>query len=348
MTKAAIAAAIHFALVSALPTLRDEAAIRAALAAAHVPGASVLVARKGAATLTVDYGVADVDNKVPVTARSRFQIGSISKQFTAVAMLQLAERGRIRLDDPLGRYIASLPDAWQPITIGHLLAHTSGLWDWETDAAFSFSHQYSDQEFISYIAAHPLTGVPGYTFSYTNSGYPLLGMILRRVTGDSFESYVRRNILQPAGMLDTGLVGEASRDTDASGYTWDRGQWTRGVASRPRVLMPNGGIVATAADMLKWDAAIGSGRLLGRESSEMMWSPVHTADGHVSPYGLGWFVLQWSGHRVMHHMGETVGGFSSSYSRFPDDELVVIVLTNVSAVEQIYEIARAIAEGAMN
>jgi CubicO group peptidase (beta-lactamase class C family) len=347
MTRLASAATITFGVMFAVAPLRDERAIREALALAHIPGASVLVARKGAVALTVDYGVADVDRNVPVSGRSRFQIGSISKQFTAVAMLQLAEQGRIHLDDAIGKYITRIPDGWQPITIRHLLAHTSGLWDWESDSAFSFGHEYSDQEFIDYIGAHPTTGPPGRTFSYTNSGYPILGMILRQVTGDSFESYVRRNILRPAGMSETDFVNGDARDVDAIGYKWDGGHWTRGVASRPQVLAPNGGIVSTAADMLKWDAAVGGGRLLSRDSLQTMWSPVRTADKSVSPYGLGWFVLEWWNHRVMHHVGETAGGFSSSYARFPDDELVIIVLTNVSAVEQTYDIARAIAEGAL-
>ena len=137
------------------------------------------------------------------------------------------------------------------------------------------------------------------------------------------------------------------RAHDAVGYKWKDGRWTRGVPRRPRVLTPNGGVVSTAADMLKWDAATASGRLLARVSLEAMWTATRFDDRLTSPYGLGWFVQQWWGHSVLHHIGETAAGFSSVYARFPDDALVVVVLTNVSAVADVYEATRAMAEDAL-
>ena len=166
---------------------RRDMEIRAALAAAHAPGASVLIARNGVVEHRVDYGFRDIPRRIPVDNRTRFKLGSISKQFTAAAVLQLVERGRLKLDDSIASFLPA-PDGWRAITIKHLLAHTSGLWDWEEDPAFAFDRQYSDEEFIDYIARHPMKGEPGARFSYTNSGYPLLGMIVRRVANQSFES----------------------------------------------------------------------------------------------------------------------------------------------------------------
>jgi len=348
VTRCCLRASAIVAILSNLtPTaIRADVDIRAALAAAHAPGASVLIARNGIVDEHVEYGLRDIARRIPVDRRTRFEIGSISKQFTAVALLQLVERGNVKLDDPIARYLPATPQDWRTITIRHLLAHTSGLWDWEEDPAFAFDREYSAEEFIEYIAGHPMKAAPGAHFSYTNSGYPLLGMIVRRAANRSFESYVEANILEPAGMRDTSFVSER-RATDALGYQWKDGGWTRGVPSRPRILIPNGGVVSTAADMLKWDTAIAGGRLLARASLDTMWAAVHPDDGSTSPYGLGWFVQQWWGHDVRHHIGETAAGFSSVYARFPDDGLVIIVLANVSRVGDIYEAARAVAEDAL-
>lgn len=307
---------------------------------AHVPGAAVAVVRQGSVVYSAGFGRASVETGLPVTPRTPFQIGSISKPFTAFAVMALVEDGRLRLDDPLGRHL-DVPKAWTRITIRHLLNHTAGLWDWEADGALAYDREYSDREFITLIDGHPLEFEPGTQHRYTNSGYPLLGMVVRKITGAPFETYVERRVFRRAGMRETRFWRAANREQ--GGYVWRDGMWVPGVATRPRVLAPNGGIISTALDMALFVRAVRDDRIVRQATLEAMWSPPILPDGTRSPYGIGWFVQRWQDRRMVHHIGETVAGFSSSLQIVPDADAAVVVLANASGVLPVYVASRDIA-----
>ncbi|MEO6224000.1 MAG: serine hydrolase, partial [Vicinamibacterales bacterium] len=317
-------------------TSRIGAVVAKMMAEAHVPGTAVAVVRHGRVVYSAGFGRSSIERGVAATATTAFQIGSISKPFTALAVMALVEDGRLKLDDPLSRYLTDTPPAWNAITIRDVLNHTAGLWDWEAADGLKFNREYTPQEFVAIVASHPLDFEPGTKHHYTNSGYPLLGMVIERITGRPFEELVRRRVFDRAGMAATAFWTPAERAESAVGYEWADGAWRRGTIARPRILAPNGGIVSTVLDMARFVRAIRENRIVRRATFDLMLTPPVFADGTASPYGLGWFVQSWMERRVVHHIGETAAGFSSSLQIFPDQDAAVIVLTNGAGVLPVY------------
>jgi D-alanyl-D-alanine carboxypeptidase len=298
-----------------------------------IPGASLVVLRGGEVAKAEGYGFADLEGRAPATEFTRYEIGSLTKQFTAVALLMLAEEGRLRLDDPLTRHLPELPEAWAEVTLRQMLHHTSGILNYTELPNLMprfLNESLSETEVLAAFSDLPLEFQPGETWSYSNTAYYLLGVVIERASGGSYWEFLSERIFRPLGMASTGSTDpRAAAAERAFGY----GPPDEGPARRPFLTsdaaFSAGAIASTVGDMARWDAALRSGKLLERESFEEMWAAARVSGGTPAPfrYGLGWFLDTWHGRRIVHHSGGTPG-FSSVHYRFLDDGLAVILLTN--------------------
>jgi CubicO group peptidase (beta-lactamase class C family) len=308
-----------------------------------VPGASVLVLRDGQPLVRAGYGLADLETHTPATATTNYRLASVTKQFTAASILLLAEDGKLKLSDPVRKWLPSLPKAAEPITIRHLLTHTSGLIDYEDVIPDSFKAQLHDADVLKLLESQDrLYFHPGGDYRYSNSGYSLLALIVERASGRTFATFLRERIFQPLGMNDTvayedGISTVANR---AFGYTEEQGRWTRTDQSQTSAVLGDGGIYSSIDDLAKWDAALYDGRLLPQKALQAAFKPAtHTDDPEVE-YGYGWRITG----ETLWHSGETVG-FRNVIVRYPQRHLTVVVLTNRNEPEP-YRLALKIAEKA--
>lgn len=295
----------------------------------QVPGLSLAVVQDGRVVKQRGYGFADLELKVPVTSDTVFEIGSITKQFVAAAVMTLVEQGRINLDDPASRYLSDLPSAWREVTLRQLLTHTSGIPDFEEILGYgAYRTPTTAQQLIAVAAAKPIDFPPGAQWHYSNTGYYLLGLVLEQVSGTPYVPLIVQRILDPAGMTRT----RSSAPTDiiagrASGYALEEGRIVNRDAIQPTAVGGAGDLVSTTGDLVKWNALLDARAVLAQESYAQMWSNHALTDGSPSGYGFGWFVSPVRGHRAQEHSGGTAG-FSSDILRLPDDRVTVIVLTN--------------------
>lgn len=303
--------------------------VRSRLAGTHVPGVSVAVVKDGRLVKAAGYGSASLELAAPASERTVYEIGSISKQFAADAILLLRDEGRLALDDPIAKYVVGTPPSWAPITLRHILTHTAGLADFDTgDIGFSYRREYTGAEFVELLGRQPLTFAPGTRWNYTN-GFPLLGLVVERVTGQPYTEFVRARIFAPLGLTsarfksNTGVVPQR-----ADGYLWKDGEYRHGETLRPQVIAANGGVLMNVVDVATWDIAMTSGRLLKPATVTEMSTPVRLADGTTVSHGLGWFMDTFNGHRFGAHWGTTVTGHSAVIRRY-DEGVTVIVLGNL-------------------
>ena len=306
-----------------------------------VPGACLAVLQAGEPVLRRAYGLADLDNRVEATPATNYRLASISKQFTAAAILLLAEDGRLSIDDPVVRWLPRLPGA-ADITLKHLLTHTSGLPDYEDLIPGARTAQLRDAEVLQLLEAHPGRYFPaGAAFRYSNSGYVLLGLIVERAAGVGFGAFLRRRIFDPLRMRNTVAyeagVSEVAHRAFGHSRAAPASSWTRADQSPTSATLGDGGIYSSIDDLARWDAALYDSRLLQAESLRAAFAPqVATPDPAVH-YGFGWRV---SG-AALWHSGETAG-FRNVIVRHPERRLSVILLTNRDAPEP-YATAAAVA-----
>jgi CubicO group peptidase (beta-lactamase class C family) len=305
-----------------------------------VPGAAVLVIHDGVAVVRRAYGFANVEELVAATPATNYRLASVTKQFTAAAILLLVEDGRLKLDDRLRQWLPSLPDATDPITIRHLLTHTSGLVDYEDVIPAGTTGQVHDADVLRLLESQNTTKfAPGTRYDYSNSGYSLLALIVEKASGTTFATFLRDRIFRPLGMNATVAFedGISTVGNRAFGYTETDGKWTRTDQSQTSAVLGDGGIYSSIDDLAKWDAALYDARLLRRESLAMAFTPATPTDDPNVRYGFGWRI---SGD-VLWHSGET-RGFRNVIVRQPSRHLTVVVLTNRNAPAP-YATAMAIA-----
>ena len=304
--------------------------VRSQLAPRHLPGVALAVVKDGRVVKAAGYGVASLELTVPVSTDTVFEIGSISKQFAADAILLLVEDGKVKLDDPISTYLARTPPAWSAITVRHILTHTSGLADFDSgNIGFSYRREYTADEFVALLEKQPLAFTPGERWNYTNA-FPLLGMVVERASGMPYTEFVRTRIFAPLG-LRSARFKSASEVVPhrADGYLLENGNYRHGETLRPQIIAPNGGILINVSDFAAWDIAITSNRLLRPESLATMTTPARLADGRTVGHGLGWFLDTFDGHPFGAHWGTTVTGHSAVIRRYVDDRVTVIMLANV-------------------
>jgi len=296
-----------------------------------VPGASVLVVRDGKAVVRKSYGLADVAAGAAARPETNYRLASVTKQFTAASILLLAESGRLRLDDPVRKWLPSLPDAASAITIRHLLTHTSGLIDYEDVMPSGTAVQLHDRDVLRLLESQNRTYfAPGTSYRYSNSGYALLALIVERASGKSFAAFLRERIFLPLGMNHTVAYEEGFSVVPdrAFGYSLAANRWLQTDQSLTSAVLGDGGIYSSIDDLARWDAALYTERLLPRQSLRQAFSPVVDTDEANIKYGFGWRI---TGETVW-HSGETVG-FRNVIVRYPERRLTVIILTNRSDPE---------------
>jgi CubicO group peptidase (beta-lactamase class C family) len=305
------------------------------------PGACVLVVARGDAVLRRAYGCADLERRVRASLPTNYRLASMSKAFTAVAALLLAEEGRLDLAAPVGRWFPRLPDAARAATILQLLTHTSGILDYEEIITRGSTAQLCDADVLVLLeSAKRSYFTPGTGYRYSNSGYVLLGLVLAAVSGMDFDALLEERVFAPLGMHRTlahreGLSAPAHR---AFGYSLRGEIWERTDQDLTSATLGDGGVYSSIEDLEKWIAAIDEGRLLRPDSWKLAFAPVTPTDREGTSYGLGWRITADS----VWHSGETVG-FRNVMVRFPRQRLTVVVLTNRNDPEP-YATALAIAE----
>jgi len=304
--------------------------VRSQLAARHLPGVSLAVVKDGRIVKASGYGLASLELNVAASERTVYEIGSISKQFAANAILLLVEDGKVRLDDLLSKYLDQTPPAWIGITIRHVLTHTAGLADFDTGKiGFSYRREYTANEFVDLLGKQPLDFAPGERWNYTN-GFPLLGIVVERASGMPYVDFVRSRIFQPLA-LESARFKSATEvvPNRADGYLFKDGTYTHGETLRPMIIAPNGGILINVVDFAKWDIAVTQGKLLRPASVTEMTTPVRLNDGRTVAHGLGWFLDTFAGHAFGAHWGTTVTGHSAVIRRYTNDHVTVIMLANL-------------------
>lgn len=305
------------------------------------PGACVLVIRNGQPVIRAAYGMADLEKKIPATPATNYRLASVSKQFTAAAILLLAEDGRLSLDQRARRWLPSLPEALDAVTIRHLLTHTSGVIDYEDVIPADMDRQLRDADVLKLLESQRRTYFPiGTGYRYSNSGYALLALIVERASARSFATFLRERIFRPLGMHATVAYeeGVSTLAHRAYGYSLESGSWARTDQSQTSAVLGDGGIYSSIDDLARWDAALYDGRLLRAESLRAAFTPATRTDDLDIEYGFGWRITGES----LWHSGETVG-FRNVIVRYPQRKLTVVVLTNRNDPEP-YRMALRIAE----
>jgi len=293
------------------------------------PGAAVAVLRRGAPLLLQGCGLAELDSRTPVTPATQFRLASVSKQFTAAALLLLVEEGTLRLDDAVRRWLPTLPPATESVTLRHLLTHTSGIVDFETLIEPERRVPLSDADVLQLVEREPHLQFPaGTRFRYSNTSYVLLALVIERAARCRYASFLRERIFEPLGMRHA-VAHEAAVSVvmhRAFGYTWDGQSWQRTDQSLTSATLGDGGIYASIEELARWDAAIDGERLLPAARWQQALSAAVATDEPGIGYGFGWRL----GHGAAWHSGETVG-FRNLILRLLKPRLTVIVLTNRSA-----------------
>jgi CubicO group peptidase (beta-lactamase class C family) len=288
---------------------------------------AVLVARNGEILLSQGYGWADRDHRIENTSQTRYRLGSVTKQFTAMAVLILQSQGKLDVKELLCSHMPECPDSWQEITIHHLLTHTAGipnLTDFPDYRTFK-SKLTTLEQTIARFKDKPSDFQPGKRWSYSNSGYILLGHIIEQVSGQSYEMFLEQNIFDPLQMKSTGY--DHNDGSLATGYTGVNSHWETPDPIDMTLPYAAGGLYSTVEDLYRWDHALYTGQLVSQESLDLMFTPHAKMAMNGLGYGYGWFVGRMNQHRAVSH-GGGIDGFVTEIRRYIDDQVTIIILSN--------------------
>jgi CubicO group peptidase (beta-lactamase class C family) len=308
-----------------------------------VPGAALLVLKDGKPLLRKGYGLADLEQHAQVTPHTDFRLASVSKQFTAAAILLLAEDGKLKLDDSIRHWLPSLPASTDKVTLRQLLSHTGGLIDYEDLMPPDQTAQLNDQDVLRLLSATSRSYfAPGTAYRYSNSGYVLLGLVVEKASGKTLQDFLAQRIFAPLHMDHTLLYvhDDKAIPNRAYGYSWTKGRWLRTDQSLTSATRGDGGIYSNIDDLAKWDAALYDDRLLSDASRKAAFSPHAkvTGEPYEASYGYGWRITG----DTLWHSGESIG-FRNVIVRWPKQHLTVILLSNRNDPEP-YQTALKIAQ----
>ncbi len=311
---------------------RIDALVAAEMARQKIPGMSVAVVAGGLPRWAGGYGMQDLENDVAARASTVYRLGSISKPITAVAVMQLSERGRLDLDAPVQKYCPAFPEKQWPVTTRLVLGHLSGIRHYKSDEEFNSTRFYANvADGLAMFKDDPLLHEPGAKYTYTTFGYSVLGCVIEGASGQKFADFVRENVFRPAGMesIRVDSVAEIIRGR-AQGYRiTDKGELTNSPLADNSYKVPGGGFVSTVEDLSKFAAALQAGRLLKRETSEQMYARQKTKDGKETAYGLGWGVgARPTGERAIGHSGGQQR-ISTFLHMQPDQGIAVVLMSNL-------------------
>ncbi|QHT70955.1 beta-lactamase family protein [Rhodocytophaga rosea] len=310
--------------------------LTAATFTADQPGGVLLVAKKGVPVYRKAFGLANVELKVPNQPEYKFRIGSITKQFTAVAVLQLVQQGELSLTDDIRKYLPTFNTHGETITIEQLLTHTSGIQSYTSKQDFESKMRldFSQEEMLKYFMDDSLNFEPNTNFLYNNSGYYLLGMLIEKASGLSYEQYLQKNIWQPLGMTNTllGTYDQVIPDM-ASGYDpGPDGSFKPGVYLSFSQPFSAGAIISTVDDLLKWDHALYTDKLLPQSLLQKAWTAYKISDGRATGYGYGWGIGAYKDVTLLQH-GGGIPGFICLGIRIPEEQVYAILLTNAGGAK---------------
>ncbi len=301
----------------------------------NIAGLSLAVVKDGRIVKATGYGLANIETGTPATAKTVYKIASVSKQFLGAGIMLLQQDGKLHLDDKVSLYITGTPNAWKDISIRQVLTHTAGLPLDPPD--FEPYKETPDSEVVSSLFSHPLLYKPGEDFRYSNTDYFVIAEIIRKVSGMPWEQFLAQRIFTPLGMSATRTTTTTALVPNrASGYLREGGYLRKDgeLQNAPDwiAVRPSGAFLSSVLDMAKWDADLYKDDLLTAAGRDQMWQPIKLKNGTVVPYGFGWGLSPWQGHRRVFHDGG-LPGFQSDIERFIDDRLTVIVLSNMQGVD---------------
>ncbi len=298
------------------------------------PGGAVLAAQNGEILYQKGFGFASLEHHIPVTPETKFRIGSISKQFTAAAILKLQEQGKLSVNDPLSKFIPDYPRG-DEVTIHHLLTHTSGIHSYTSKPDFMKTAQayVETEEHINSFKNDPYDFNPGEKWLYNNSGYFLLGYIVEKVSGEPFANYLKKTFFDPLGMEDTGIHHwSLILEHEATGYAYEDGKFKKAMNWDMSRAGGAGALYSTVGDLYRWNEAVFNGKVLNPSSLEAAFTPVKLNDGSIptgagGEYGYGWVISEKRGLKEIQH-GGGLNGFATYLARYPAQNFTVTVLTN--------------------
>jgi CubicO group peptidase (beta-lactamase class C family) len=300
------------------------------------PGISILIAKKGQIVYEKAFGSANMELNTAMRPDMVFRIGSITKQFTAIAILQLVEQGKISLQDSIQRYVKDFPSKGTTITIENLLTHTSGIVDYtskDDPDPYIERRDFTPEFLINYIKNDPLQFKPGFKYAYSNSNYLLLGYIVQLVSGESYHQYMADNVIKPAGLTHTLYAEERTIVPGrVTGYTRFSGFFENADYQTLSLGFAAGDLLSSVEDLYKWNSALLTGRLVKKETLQKAYTPFKLNSGSYSNYGYGWFIDNTDGSKCIHHEGQ-VSGFIAMERYYPDKDVYATILTNVKTAD---------------
>lgn len=319
-----------------VPAARVQAvadSLAKAALADNVAGLAIAVVRGRDTLVMKGYGLADVENEIPVTPRTVFRIGSVTKQFTSAAVMRLVEQGKVGLDDEITKYFPDFPTQGERILVRHLLNHTSGIPSY-TDVGPRFGRvarlDLAHDSLLAIVRSDTLMFAPGTGFYYNNTGYFMLGMLLEKVTGRPYAQHLAETEFGPLGLAGTTYCGTRPIiRRRAQGYEVANGQLVNADYLSMELPYAAGSLCSTLGDLVTWTAALHGGRVVSPASFRQMTTPVRLDNGYRMTYGYGLSVDTVGGHRIVSH-GGGINGFISQLNHYPDDSLTVVVLANTS------------------
>ena len=286
---------------------------------------TVLLAKDGKVLVRKGYGMADVELNVANEPQMKFRLGSITKQFTSMAILQLQEKGKLSVNDPVSKFVADSPEAWKSIAVRHLLTHTSGIPNFTSFPEYQKTQRDATTvpELVARFKNKPLDFEPGTKFRYSNSGYVLLGYIVEKASGQSYEDYLKQNIFDPLDMHNTGYDhSDAILKNRALGYSTSKNHMRNAEFLNMAIPFSAGALYSTVDDLYLWDQALYTEKLLPKKALDEMFAPF------LGRYAYGWGIADENGRKAIAH-GGGINGFSTHIARYPDQHATVIVLANM-------------------
>ncbi|MBI2684785.1 MAG: beta-lactamase family protein [Acidobacteria bacterium] len=293
------------------------------------PGSALVVLRDGKPIQLKVEGAADIQTGRPITPKTNFRLASVTKQFTATAILLLAKDGKLAIDDPAAKHIPNWPAYANAVTVRHLLTHTSGLPDYDNDVPDS-TPQLKDAGVLAYVRKQSaLLFAPGSKYQYSNTGYAILALIVEHTSGKSFPAFLKASIFKPLGMKHTvaHVEGQDTVTHRAYGHSRTATGWKSDDQSATSAVLGDGGIYSSVHDLAKWVRALDSCKLLDCRTLDTSWTSAKLNDGTPTNYGFGWRLETRDGQRVISHTRET-RGFRNALLRYPDKGIAIILLTN--------------------
>jgi CubicO group peptidase (beta-lactamase class C family) len=324
-----------------------EQLVRCEMARRNLPSVSLVVMKNGSIVKQAAYGYARLDPLVAATPSTRYRLDSLTKQFTAAGILVLQQQNRLRIGDPVVKYLPGAPASWKRVSLRDLLTHTAGF---PRDAPSGYNdideQERSPETLLQRLyAIQPLTS-PGWRYLYSNAGYAVLGAVIEAVSGQGYGQFLRQNLFAPAGMTSTWVDDQNYADPRlALGYAWEPASRRWLPRSQANSAAAAGSVQSTVLDLAAWEIALQGEMILSAQSKAQMWTTFPPADGDDYEYGLGWFVREGRAGREISH-GGSGWGYSTAFHRYPDAGYTVIVLTNLQPGKNDYHgdaIADAIA-----